>query len=108
MTDVPMTWVVDADFPQGHAVPMTDAEQQQLAADRAAMQAIDAARQQQQANADSIRDALKAQMQNALQIADALDANTATPAQQRQALAICLRGVVRLAKVVYQEFETGA
>jgi hypothetical protein len=92
----------------GQAVPMTPKEQadfdafQQAAAQQAARQAT------LDANADSIRDALKAQMQNALQLADALDANTATPAQQRQALAICLRGVVRLAKVVYQEFETGA
>lgn len=95
-------WVVDADHPQGHAVPMTAAEQKQYDSDVAAW-ADSAARQATlDANAAQMRTALAAHLQDALTIADALDANTATAAQQRQGLALCLRGTVRLTRLVLE------
>lgn len=101
-------WVVDADNPRGHLVPMTPAEQAQYDADQTA----GAAQAQQQAglaaNEQTMRKSLHDRMQQALDLADALDANTATPAQQRAALALCLRGVVRLARLVNEELEAVA
>jgi hypothetical protein len=103
-----MVWEVTDEFPDGHARPMTAAEQTQLQTDRAAW----AAQAQQQAtwdqNATTIHDELQAQMQQALDLADALKANTATAAQQRAGLEMCLRGIVRLAKVVYRSYDTAA
>jgi hypothetical protein len=57
-------------------------------------------------NSNTIRGELQAALANALALADALDANTATPAQQRQALSLCLRGLVRVGKVIYREYQT--
>lgn len=56
------------------------------------------------ANAATIKASLQSQIANALALADLLDTNNATPAQQRAALSLCLRGVVRLAKVVYSDY----
>ena len=59
-------------------------------------------------NAQTIQNELQTLAAQALALADALDANTATPAQQRQALSMCLRGIVRLGKVVYRDYAQAA
>jgi hypothetical protein len=87
---------------------MTAAEQAQFDADQVAIAAQAVVQANLQTNADLIRSELQGAVANALALADALDANTATPAQQRQALSLCLHGLVRLAKVVYRTYDVPA
>lgn len=101
-------WVIDADHPHGWLVPMTPAEQAQCDADQAAAQAAAAAQTAQAGNAQTMRQSLQAHLADALTLADALDANTATPGQQRQALSLCLRGTVRLSRVVLELYDVAA
>lgn len=101
-------WIVDAQFPQGHLVPMTPDEQAAFDAYQASQVAGTAAQATADTNAALIRTELQSQVASALALADAIDANTATPAQQRQALSICLHGLVRLAKVVYRTYDQPA
>jgi hypothetical protein len=101
-------WVVDADHPAGWMVPLTAAEQAQYDADQVTGAAMSQQFATQQQNADLIRTELQGQIATALALADALDANTATPAQQRQALSLCLHGLVRLAKVAYRTYDQPA
>lgn len=99
MTD---RWVIDQEHPQGHLVPMTAAEQKQYDTDMATWADTAARQATLDANATQMRNALVAHLQDALTLADALDANTATAAQQRQGLALCLRGTVRLTRLVLE------
>lgn len=103
MTD---KWIIDPATGQGQAVPMTAEEEAALEADRAAWTAQEQRQGTLEANADQMRAALVAHLQDALSLADALDANTATPAQQRQGLALCLRGTVRLARLTLKLYDT--
>jgi hypothetical protein len=101
-------WVIEPNYPQGHLVQFTPAQEAQADADDAAAQATQAATANAQANSTLIQGELQSTIANALSLADLLDANTATPAQQRQALSLCLHGLVRLAKVVYRTYEVPA
>lgn len=102
MTD---RWVIDEQHPDGYLVPMTAAEQAQIDKDQAEWAAAATRQQTLNANADQMRAALTAHLQDALTLADALDANTATAAQQRQGLALCLRGTVRLARLTLELYD---
>lgn len=55
-------WVVDADHPEGHAVEMTEAEEEQLEADQAAAAKAEAAEAACEQNAATIRQAIETQM----------------------------------------------
>lgn len=79
-----------------------------MTTDRAAWKAAADAAAAADANANTIRGELQGALANALNLADLIDAGTATPAQQRQALSLCLHGVVRLAKVVYRTYDQPA
>lgn len=89
-------------------VPMSDAEYQQAQADAAAAAAAAADGAQQQANASTFQSSLQSQITAALALADKLDAGTATAAEQRNGLSMCLHGLVRLTKVVYRTFDQPA
>ena len=89
-------------------VPMSDPEYAQMQADNAAAAAAAAVTATANTNATLIQTELQSQLTNALALADLLDANTATPAQQRTALSLCLHGLVRLAKVVYRTYDQPA
>jgi hypothetical protein len=54
---------------------------------------------QELANRRAMSDALQARMQEALDLAVAIEAGTATAADQRRALVMCLRGIVRLTRL---------
>lgn len=101
-------WVVDADHPQGYAVPMTPAEQAQLDADQAAAAAAAQTAAQRQANAAAMRQSLHDRMQQMLDLANAIEGGTATPADQRIALVLCLRGTVRLTRLFGAELDQAA
>lgn len=58
-----------------------------------------AVEQQHEENRDLMAWQLRNRMQEALDLADAIDAGTATAADQRRALVICLRGLVRLTRL---------
>lgn len=55
-------WVVDADHPEGHLVPMTAEEEAQLAADLAASAAADEEQAERDENADTIRAGIQSRM----------------------------------------------
>lgn len=76
--------------------PITDAERDQRRNDRTDAAILAAVR----ADLDAASDAAAA-------LADQIDANTATPDQQRHALAECLRGLVRLNKLMPPEEHAG-
>ncbi len=57
---------------------------------------------QQEENRLAISEALRSRMQEAGDLADKLQAGTATAAEQRQALVLCLRAVVRLTRLQLQ------
>lgn len=101
-------WEVSDDYPAGHLVPFTDEEEAQADADQAAWEADAAESKAEDANAATIQSALVSHFQDALALADAIDAGTATPTQQRQALSLCLHGLVRLSRVVYRMYEQSA
>ncbi len=92
-------WVVDTEHPAGYPVEMTAAEQALFDADQAAGATASAAHESRLANEKTMTASLTGKMQNALDLATKLDANTATPAEQRAALALSLRGLVRLTRV---------
>lgn len=64
---MPDRWVVDANHPEGHLVPMTPGEEAQLAADRQAGAAQHAEQTLNEGNAQTLRDKAR----------QALDANAA-------------------------------
>ncbi len=92
-------WVVDAEHPAGHAVEMTAEEQAQHDAEQAANLTVTAAHNGRLANERTMTTSLTGRMQDALDLAAKLDSNTATPGEQRAALALSLRGLVRLTRV---------
>jgi hypothetical protein len=92
----------------GDLVPLTAEEEAQYDVDQAASAAAVAARAPLDANAAAMRQSLVAHLQDALTLADALDANTATPAQQRTALSLCLRGTVRLSRLTLSIYDQAA
>lgn len=98
-------WVVDLDHPDGHAVEMTAAEQKQHDADQTAGEEAAAITDANVANERMMSERLTSRMASALTMAAALDANTATAAQQRAALADCLRGIVRLTRITLDELD---
>lgn len=80
-------------------VAFTPQEAAQASVDAAALVAAAAAEAVLTANAGTIGASLEQKRSRALALADKLDANTATPAEQREALALCLRGLVRLTRL---------
>ena len=70
-------WVVDQEFPHGHVVPMTADEEKAFLAYQAATTAA--------ATSDTDRRG------RVLQLARVIEDGTATAAQQRKALAACVR-----------------
>jgi hypothetical protein len=89
-------------------VEMTPAEVAQMAADEDAWEAGFAAELNALTNSNTIRAELQSQLATALALADLIRDNAATPAQQRQAVELVLRGMVRLAKVVYRTYDVPA
>lgn len=96
-------WVVSPEHPNGVLVELTAAEEAQLAADRAVWLAAAQTEAAHVANEATMSQSLRDRRQDALDLANALDANTATAAQQRAALALCLRSLVRLSRIVLEE-----
>ena len=108
MSQGPTSVVISFDargHPVVNRVPLTGADLAAWEADQAATLAL---RQQEQTDATTLRQELDQYESQALALADLLDANTATAAQQRAGLSGCLRGLVRLSKVVYGELDTPA
>jgi hypothetical protein len=105
MTD---KWVVTPEHPEGQLVPYTPAEEAAHSADVAAWAAAEATADQREANYEAMRQSLTDRMQQALDLAAKLDANTATAAEQRQALSLLLRGTVRLTRVVFSLLDQAA
>jgi len=108
VTEIPTRLVVTFDAkgrPHETRVPITGAELAAWQAEQAAAAARLAA---ENATQRSLRDELDQYQTQALALADLLDANNATAAQQRAGLSGCLRGLVRLSKVVYGELDSPA
>src|SRR5262245_24227905 len=105
---MPDKWIVDADFPQGHLVPMTPEEEMQLAADQAAAAAAVQVTAARRANADKMRLDLHDRLQEMRDLAGRVEDGTATAADQRRALVLCLRGTVRLALLNLVELDAAA
>jgi hypothetical protein len=105
MTD---KWVIDEDNPQGHLVPMTASEQTRYDTDVAAWADTATRQATLDANAAEMRAALAAHLQDTAALADTVEAGSATAAQQRQALVLCLRGTGRLTRLVLELFDQAA
>lgn len=80
-------------------VPPSEEMETQYAIDQLAGAAQMVAQAVVDGNRASMVTSLRDRRQVALDLADALEQGTATPAQQRQALALCLRGMVRLGRL---------
>lgn len=87
---------------------MTPSEQAQFDADQSSGAANSQALATRQANAAAMRQSLHDRMQQMLDLATAIEGGTPTPADQRLALVLCLRGTVRLARLVVAELDQAA
>lgn len=87
-------------------VPLTPEEE----AERQEYQAEYAQREQEAEqlsnNEIQLRDGIKTVLQRMRELAQKVNDNTATPAEQRQALELCLRTCIRLAKLQLRELDT--
>jgi hypothetical protein len=101
-------WVVDAGNPQGHLVELTPEEEAQGQADEAAWLQRDAIEDAETANAETMRDAIVTRLDLLVAAADKIAAGEATPAEQRDALALNLRTTARLARLLLRKLDAAA
>lgn len=97
LAGLPSRGAADADAEK--RVPLTAAETTQQTADNTASAQAVAEKAAAAAVADTLRTTLRDKRARALTLADKLDANTATAVEQREALALALRGLVRLTRL---------
>lgn len=102
-----MTDTVIADCATGSVKqrPLTEAETAQRAIDQPTFAALDAAAATGARNRDTLFARAAAARQNLLDAAAALDANTATVAQQRAALALCCRTTAALVRIAANDLD---
>lgn len=101
-------WVVDADHPAGYLVPMTAAEETQLATDQAASAAATAATETQIANVATIRTSLQARMTKIRQARTALGNGNifaAFTANEKAVIDGLLEDDIYLARLTLQLFD---
>jgi short-subunit dehydrogenase len=101
-------WVVDSQHPQGHLVELTAEEETQLEVDRQAWLEQDVVEDAEFANAETMRDAVVTRLDTLVAAADKIAAGEATPAEQRDALALNLRSTARLARIVLRKLDAAA
>jgi hypothetical protein len=89
----------------GAIVPFTADEEAQYLLDQAADVAAATVQAGHDANAQTMRQSLVAAMQQMVDLAALFQAGTATAADQRTALALCLRSSVRLTRLMLELFD---
>ncbi len=102
---MPGSWVVDDAHPEGRYVAFDAAQLAQYEQDQAEGAARATLEATLDANATHIRDGLRQHLHDALDLATLVQSGQATAQQQRDALALCLRGTVRLARLVLSELD---
>src|SRR5262245_51435633 len=105
---MPDKWVIDQNYPQGHLVPMTPEEVAQWQSDQQAAAAAATVTAAHTANSATMRLSLHDRIQEMRDLATGVEAGTATAADQRRALVLCLRGTVRLALLMLVELDAAA
>lgn len=108
MTDVPTasaTLVVDCATGEVQTTPLSPDDAASLAAFQQSVAAAAQVTTTATANRQTMADRASQAIQNLLAAADALDANTASAAQQRAALALCCRTCARLVRITLNELD---
>jgi hypothetical protein len=98
-------WIADQAHPGGYLVELTPEEEAQLQSDWAAWAIIAAADATAAENATQMRDDVVSRLAALIEAADKIASDQATPAEQRDALALNLRTTARLARLVLRRLD---